>query len=219
MRLLLIILIGLLGCNQDPTLKYNANASPLDKLKDGNERFMKGHSIHPDESLARIKEIKKAQHPFVTVVSCSDSRIPPELIFDQGLGDIFTIRTAGNVIGDYELGSVEYAVEHLECKLIVVLGHESCGAIQAFLSSGNERHKDHIQNIIDYLSKEQEQKDILDSLTSNPDLAVRANIQHGVTLLKNSTPILKSMYESKKVKIIGAYYDLDNGKVTFDESH
>jgi len=209
----------LLGCNQDPTLKYNANASPLDKLKEGNERFMKGHSIHPDESLARIKEIKKAQHPFVTVVSCSDSRIPPELIFDQGLGDIFTIRTAGNVIGDYELGSVEYAVEHLECKLIVVLGHESCGAIQAFLSSGNERHKDHIQNIIDYLSKEQEQKDILDSLTSNPDLAVRANIQHGVTLLKNSTPILKSMYESKKVKIIGAYYDLDNGKVTFDESH
>lgn len=219
MRLLLIILIGLLGCNQDPTLKYNVNASPLDKLKEGNERFMKGHSIHPDESLARIKEIKKAQHPFVTVVSCSDSRIPPELIFDQGLGDIFTIRTAGNVIGDYELGSVEYAVEHLECKLIVVLGHESCGAIQAFLSSGNERHKDHIQNIIDYLSKEQEQKDILDSLTSNPDLAVRANIQHGVTLLKNSTPILKSMYESKKVKIIGAYYDLDNGKVTFDESH
>lgn len=219
MRTLFIVLIALISCNQDHSFKYDQHAAPLDKLKEGNARFMQGHSIHPDESLSRIKEIKQAQHPFVTIVSCSDSRIPPELIFDQGLGDIFTIRTAGNVIGDYELGSVEYAVEHLECKLIVVLGHESCGAIQAFLSSGNERHKDHIQNIIDYLSKEQEQKAILDSLASNPDLAVRANIQHGVTLLKNSTPILKSMYESKKVKIIGAYYDLDNGKVTFDETH
>lgn len=215
----LFLIASLLSCHENTNVAYDQNAAPLDKLKSGNDRFMNGHSIHPDESLERIKQIKKEQHPFVTIVSCSDSRIPPELIFDQGLGDVFTIRTAGNVIGDYELGSVEYAVEHLECKLIVVLGHESCGAIQAFLSSGNERHKDHIQNIIDYLSKEQEQKAILDSLASNPDLAVRANIQHGVTLLKNSTPILKSMYESKKVKIIGAYYDLDNGKVTFDETH
>src|SRR4029077_6435239 len=111
----------------------------------------------------RIRELKKGQNPFVVLVSCSDSRIPPELIFDQGLGDIFSIRTAGNVIGEYELGSIEYAVEHLHCKLIVVLGHENCGAIQAYATSKTERHNDHIQNLVNYIASEEEEKIIPDS--------------------------------------------------------
>lgn len=215
--LLFVFIVIISSCGQNGSNAPKDDLKPLDKLKIGNQRFVKGYPIHPDETLVRIRELKKGQHPFAVVVGCSDSRIPPELIFDQGLGDIFTIRTAGNVIGDYELGSVEYAVEHLKCNLVVVLGHENCGAIQAFISSDNQRHEDHIQTIVDYISNEDEEKAILDSIKSNPDLAVRANIKHGVFLLQNSTPILKHLVQSGKVAVIGAYYDLDSGKVTFED--
>src|SRR4051812_44518214 len=93
--------------NQQPD---TASLQPLDKLKAGNEKFVAGHLLHPNETVTRIHELKNGQKPFVVVVSCSDSRLPPEIVFDQGLGDVFSIRTAGNVIGDYELGSIEYAV-------------------------------------------------------------------------------------------------------------
>jgi carbonic anhydrase len=194
--------------------------SPLEKLKTGNENFVSGHSIHPHETAARIRELKKEQHPFVVLVSCSDSRIPPELIFDQGLGDIFSIRTAGNVIGDYELGSIEYAVEHLHCKLIVVLGHENCGAILAYASADNSSHTDdHIQNLVNYIASEEEEKMIPDIFRSNIDTLVKANISHAVKLLKLSTPVLKPLVDRNEVKIIGAYYDLDNGSVLFERPY
>ena len=204
------------SCKQKQDENQDNALAPLDKLKAGNEKFVSGHPAHPNESLNRIKELKNGQHPFVVLVSCSDSRIPPELIFDQGLGDVFSIRTAGNVIGDYELGSIEYAVEHLHCKLIVVLGHENCGAIQAYATSGNEKHDDHIQSLITYIAAEEEEKNIPDSLRSNIDILVKANITHGVNLLKSSTPILKPLVDNNEIKIIGAYYDLDSGKVLFD---
>jgi carbonic anhydrase len=215
--LLAAFIVLICSCSQNGPKEPQEVLQPLEILKIGNQRFVKGYPIHPDETLERIRELKKGQHPFAVVVGCSDSRIPPELIFDQGLGDIFTIRTAGNVIGDYELGSVEYAVEHLHCKLVIVLGHENCGAIQAFVSSDNQRHEDHIQTIVDYIANEDEEKAILDSIKTNPDLAVRANIKHGVFLLQNSTPILKQLVQSGKLSIVGAYYDLDSGKVTFEE--
>ena len=192
--------------------------TPLDRLKAGNEKFVNGHPIHPDETLSRIRDLKTGQNPFVVLVSCSDSRVPPELIFDQGLGDVFSIRTAGNIIGDYELGSIEYAVEHLQCKLIVVLGHENCGAIQAYASSENEKNTgDHIQNLVDYIAAEEEQKTIPDTLRSDIDILVKANITHGVNLLKSSTPVLKPLVDKNEIKIIGAYYDLDSGSVQFDQ--
>jgi carbonic anhydrase len=216
---LAIVLLTCFSCsheNNDGQQQIN-NHSPLDRLKEGNEKFIKGHAIHPDESLNRIKELKEGQKPFAVVISCSDSRLPPELIFDQGLGDIFSIRTAGNVIGDFELGSIEYAVEHLHCKLIVVLGHENCGAIQAYATSKNERHENHIQNLIDYIAAEEEEKSIPDSLKSDTDVLVNANIQHGVNLLNSSTPVLKELVDGNELTIIGAYYDLDNGKVLFEK--
>lgn len=202
--------------NQDNT--HDNTLAPLDKLIAGNEKFVSGHSVHPNETPNRIKELKEGQHPFVVLVSCSDSRIPPELIFDQGLGDVFSIRTAGNVIGDYELGSIEYAVEHLHCKLIVVLGHENCGAIQAYATSGNEKHEDHIQSLVNYIASEEEEKNIPDSLRSNIDILVKANITHGVNFLKSSTPVLKPLVDNNEIKIIGAYYDLDSGKVLFNNN-
>jgi carbonic anhydrase len=216
--LAIILFINLFfSCKQKQNENQDNTLTPLDKLKTGNEKFVSGHPEHPHETLNRIKELKEGQHPFVVLVSCSDSRIPPELIFDQGLGDVFSIRTAGNVIGDYELGSIEYAVEHLHCKLIVVLGHENCGAIQAYATSGNEKHNDHIQSLVNYIASEEEEKNIPDSLRSNIDILVKANITHGVNVLKSSTPILKPLVDNNEIKIIGAYYDLDSGKVLFDK--
>ena len=205
------------SCKQNQKKDQVTALAPLDKLKVGNERFVSGHPVHPDETLDRIRELKKGQNPFVVVVSCSDSRLPPELIFDQGLGDVFSIRTAGNVIGDYELGSIEYAVEHLHCKLIVVLGHENCGAIQAYATSGKEKHNDHIQTLVDYIAAEEEEKNISDSLRSNIDTLVKANIVHAVNLLRASTPVLKPLVDKNEIKIIGAYYDLDSGNVLFNK--
>lgn len=214
---LVILISSLFSCQHKTQNENDKNLQPLEKLQAGNKRFVKGHPIHPDETLERLRELKKGQNPFAVVVSCSDSRVPPELIFDQGLGDIFTIRTAGNVIGDYELGSIEYAVEHLHCNLVVVLGHENCGAIKAFLESNGEKHHDHIQNIVDYIESEEEVKQIIDSLKKNPDLAVKVNVKHAVNLLKNSTLVLKPIVDKGHLNIIGAYYDLDSGKVSFEE--
>src|SRR6187551_7453 len=220
MKFLLAItffITSLFSCTQKKEKNEDNIPALLDKLKTGNEKFVSGHPIHPDETLNRIRELKKGQSPFVVIVSCSDSRVPPELIFDQGFGDVFSIRTAGNIIGDYELGSIEYAVEHLHCKLIVVMGHENCGAVQAYATSGNEKHNDHIQTLVDYIAAEEEEKIVPDSLRSNIDILVKANINHGVNFLRSSTPILKPLVDKNEITIIGAYYDLDSGKVLFEK--
>jgi carbonic anhydrase len=190
--------------------------TPLNRLKEGNKRFMSGKPVHPDETLDRIRELNKGQHPFAIVVSCSDSRVPPELIFDQGLGSIFSVRTAGNVIGDYELGSIEYAVEHLECKLIVVLGHEDCGAIKAFVETdGHYPHLDHIKDIVDYINNEAEEQALVTTHTVTLSKAIEANIEHGATLLKESEPMLKHLADKKEIEIVQALYHMESGEVTF----
>ena len=108
----------------------------LQKLMEGNARYASGNTSHPDQSMERRYELVAGQHPFAVIVGCSDSRIAPELIFDQGLGDIFVIRAAGQVLDDVAIGSIEYAVEHLGVPLVVVLGHDSCGAVTATLEGG-----------------------------------------------------------------------------------
>lgn len=218
-RLLSLLFISVFfGCNLTGEID-ESKFSPIQKLEEGNKRFTAGKPVHPDETLERLRELKKGQHPFAIVVSCSDSRVPAELVFDQGLGDIFSIRTAGNVMGDYELGSIEYAVEHLDCKLIVVMGHKDCGAIKAFINSkGHYEHLDHIKKIIEYIENEIEEKNLESHHELNVDKAIDANIAHGVTSLKTAEPILKEFYESKKVEIVGAIYDIETGKVTFDKN-
>nr|WP_315152038.1 carbonic anhydrase [uncultured Flavobacterium sp.] len=211
--LLYLLFISVLSACNHPE---NINLSPLQKLEEGNKRFASGKPVHPDETLERIRELKKGQHPFVAVVSCSDSRVPAELVFDQGLGDIFSIRTAGNVMGDYELGSIEYAVEHLDCKLIVIMGHKDCGAIKAFISSkGHYDHPDHIKNIINYIERENEEKSLKSANNLTVDKAIDANIAHGVAFLKTAEPILKERFDHNKITIIGALYDIESGKVIF----
>ncbi len=210
------ILLGIslfLACTKT-SVSTDATATPLEKLLNGNKRYAEQHPIHPDQTLERLRALKKGQEPFAVVVSCSDSRVPPELIFDQGLGDLFVIRTAGNVIGDYELGSIEYAVEHLKTSLVLVLGHENCGAVSAFIEHKHDTLSNHIQAIVNYLKAEKEEM-ILDE--NRPDYltaAVRANVIHGVNLLTSAAPVLKELVEKKEIQIVGAVYDLDDGQIT-----
>jgi carbonic anhydrase len=117
------------------------------------------------------------------------------------------------VIGDYELGSIEYAVEHLGCQLVMVMGHENCGAVDAYIHQAKERHQDHIQKLVDYINDEVEEKQLPDSLKQNIEFTVLANVRHGVNLLRSSEPIIGKLYKEKKISVIGSVYDLDTGEV------
>lgn len=207
----LCIVVFMSSCNNKNTQTSIQN--PLQTLLEGNNRFAAGKSAHPNESFNDMAELKKGQHPLAVVVSCSDSRVPPELIFDQGLGKIFSVRTAGNVIGDYELGSIEYAVEHLKCNLIIVLGHENCGAVDAYVHNAGHKQPGHIQTIVDYIADEEEEKNIPFNLKTDMETTVKANILHGVHVLKNLKFNSENSHHSAPLQIIGAFYDLDNGRI------
>ena len=186
----------------------------LEKLTQGNKRFVELKQKHPDEDKKRRKEMLKGQHPFVVILSCSDSRVPPELIFDQGLGDIFEIRNAGNVLDDHVIGSIEYAVMHCGVKLIVIMGHQDCGAIAATLSGVSETKyikslEDSIQPAVDDCKKK--------GLEINSDNVVKAHVKQDINeLLSQDTELVKYMKEHN-VKIVPAYYHLDSGIVDFDK--
>lgn len=181
----------------------------LQKLLDGNQRYTEAKATHPEQNRERREEIAKAQHPFATVLTCSDSRVAPEIIFDQGLGDIFEVRVAGNVADDAVVGSVEYAAEHLNTPLVVVLGHERCGAVEAAVKGGE------IPGHIRSLTKEI--KPAVEVGKKQPgdlvDNVVRINIARVVEKLKTSKPILAELVKEHKLTIVGAYYDLDDGTV------
>ena len=184
----------------------------LEKLIKGNKRFVKLEQKHPDEDKKRRKEMLKGQHPFVIILSCSDSRVPPELIFDQGIGDIFEIRNAGNVLDDHVIGSIEYAVMHCGVKLIVIMGHQDCGAIAATLSGVSETKyiqslEDSIQPAVEDCKKK--------GIEVNSDNVVKAHVMQDINeLLEQDTELVKYMKEHD-VQIIPAYYHLDTGKVDF----
>ena len=184
----------------------------LKKLIKGNERFVELKEQHPDSDKQRRKEMLKGQHPFVVILSCSDSRVPPELIFDQGLGDIFEIRNAGNVLNEHVIGSIEYAVMHCGVKLIVIMGHQDCGAIAATLSGVSETKyikalEDSIQPAIEDCKKQG--KEI------NSDNVVKAHVMQDINeLLSQDNELVKYM-KKNNVKIVPAYYHLDTGKVDF----
>lgn len=191
--------------------------NPIEELKNGNRRFLEDHPIHPHQTLERMRNLQSAQHPFAVVISCADSRVPPELVFDQGLGDLFVIRNAGNIIGDYELGSVEYAIEHLHTKLIVVLGHEGCGAIEAFIEHKNDTVPNHIHSIIDYIKQEPEEIALDENDENYHSLAVEANVHHGVNVLRQSHPVISEAADDGRVEIVGGIYQMDTGVVRWLE--
>lgn len=180
----------------------------LEKLMDGNKRFSRFQSIHPDADLQHLRTVAKGQHPFAVIVSCSDSRVSPELIFDQGIGDLFVIRTAGNVIGGIELGSIEYAVEHLHVQLVVILGHENCGAIEALRKAKPE--PGHIKDIIDSLRREDEITKVSIPGKNNEEALLKANILHGTRQLQDQSDIIKQKLATNQISIVGARYDMND---------
>lgn len=196
-------------------------ANTIEELKQGNARFVAGESTRLRQDPIRIEELSQGQEPKCIIVSCSDSRVPPEIVFDQGLGDIFSIRTAGNVMSDYDEGSIEYAVEHLHTPLIVVMGHQKCGAIQAMLDNVASLDEDHaetagnVAKIIEKLSKQEEQQHIIHGDHQDSDKAVLANVVNGVRELRTLNPLLKNAYDAGEIEIIGAVYNVDNGTVEF----
>lgn len=179
------------------------------RLQDGNKRFAGGHGRAVADYSSRRAELAKGQHPFAVIVSCSDSRAGPEVVFDQGLGDLFVVRTAGHVIDDEALGSIEYAVEHLGSPLIVVMGHSRCGAVTAAIEGGTP--PGHIGALTRAIKPA---VDLTRGGNGDPvENAVRANVRLVAKQLRESGPILSEFVHEGKVKVVGAEYDLDSGRV------
>lgn len=181
----------------------------LQKLMDGNKRFVEEKRTYPDQNRVRLAEVAKGQHPFAIVLGCADSRVPAEILFDQGIGDIFDVRVAGNITDDVVLGSIEYAAEHLGVPVIVVLGHEGCGAVKAALEG--KPVPGHIGSLLAAINPAVAQAK---GQAGDPlDNAVKANVKLVVEQLKSSQPILTELLKQGRLKIVGARYDLDSGKV------
>ncbi len=182
------------------------------KLVDGNKRFISGELAKKDIGDSRRQELTKGQHPFAIVLSCSDSRVPPEIVFDQGLGDIFVVRVAGNVVEPTTLGSIEYGAEHLNSPLLVILGHEQCGAVKATLDAKGEPEG----NIGAILKKIMPAVITARKAKKGPDetldLAVKENVKNTYRDVMKSKIIGELVHEGK-LKIVGAEYYLGNGKV------
>lgn len=184
----------------------------LKKLLDGNARFMKEDKEYINWGQARREELTKGQHPFAIILSCSDSRVPPEHIFDQELGDIFVIRVAGNVADPIELGSVEYAAEHLNVPLVMVMGHRKCGAVTATIAGGKPEGNiaaivKKITPAVNTAKKKAKDKEAL------LDAAIDENAKLTAKTLTEKSSILRHLVESGKLKIVSGVYDLATGKV------
>jgi carbonic anhydrase len=188
--------------------------TPLERLLEGNLRYSSAHSQHPHQNKARLKEITDEQNPFAVVISCSDSRVPPEIIFDQGLGDLFVIRTAGNVMGDYELASIEYAIHKLNCNVIMIMGHEGCGTIQTFLEQPTDSLPGHLNSLVGFLKSQPYSNAILNDKTINKTyISVISNVLFGLNFLKKESPVILKKFEDKELELVGAIYHLNTGKV------
>lgn len=181
------------------------------KLKQGNEHFAKVHMKHPDETKKRREEMLKGQHPFVAILSCSDSRVPSEIIFDQGLGDIFVIRNAGNVLDEHIIGSIEYAVLHLGIKLVVIMGHQDCGAVKATMSGTKETP--FIESLKKSIKPAMEKCKCENKLT--PENVIKTHAQMDVQELLDDDCYLNEYMKEHGVKVVPAYYHLDTGVVEF----
>ena len=208
---LALVLATTLSCKKEATsaVVTDKNETPIEKLISGNKRFIEEKTIHPHQNKKTVLDNQNAQHPFAVVLTCSDSRVAPEILFDQGIGDIFVIRNAGNLISDIDMGSIEYAVEHLDTKLIIVLGHTECGAIKAYVGDKNneyKKHLSHIDDIVETIANENEEKQI--SKEDNLNACVIANVKHSLKMIQDN-PIVKE----KHAKVVPMEYDIHTGKI------
>lgn len=180
----------------------------LKDLLEGNERFVTGKTMNPRRTPADFSKAAPAQAPDAVIVGCADSRVPPEILFDQGVGDLFVIRVAGNVVnsaGPTVKGSIAYGVVALGAPLVVVLGHSQCGAVKAALETKEPALPESIRDLVRMVNTGGEK---------NLDRAIVANVRTGVERLKSIEPTLARYVDTKRIKVVGAVYDLATGKVT-----
>lgn len=224
---------ALAACNRDtslnpldwqplPTLMPSPTARPaealtgdeaLARLLEGNQRFVAAQLAHPDQAPGRRVELAGGQAPFAIVLGCADSRVPPELLFDQGLGDLFVIRVAGNILSENILASLEYAAEHLQTPLALVLGHSRCGAVKAALETleAGAEAPGHISSLVAALTPALEDEA---PLGEDPvDWAVRKNVLQVMQQIVKRSPVLAARQKRRQLKLVGGYYDLDAGVV------
>src|SRR3954466_5220806 len=183
----------------------------LRELAAGNEHHVSKRYRHPHQNAARQRELADSQHPHATVLSCADSRVAPEIILDQGLGDLFDVRVAGNVASDAELASIEYAAVHLHTPLLVVMGHQQCGAVTAAAEEGEA--EGHLPSLLALIRPAVERAkaqpgDLIDN-------AVRINVENVVRQVRGSNPVLAPLVDRGGLMVVGAVYSLDSGKVVW----
>jgi len=199
-----------------PTSTTVTAAQAWQLLVKGNTRFVTGHQTHPDESLQWRESLVSAQHPFAIILSCVDSRVPPELVFDEGFGDLFVIRAAGEVLDSSVIGSIEYGVEHLGVPLIVVLGHESCGAVSATIDvvHGTATATGDISMLVRSIEP------AVRATPANADAAaflracVAEQTRRSASMLQERSSIVRDAVARNAVQVISATYELVTGKVT-----
>jgi carbonic anhydrase len=194
----------------------------LDILIEGNERFVNNRSANREySSVANITKLDP--RPFASFLSCSDSRAPVELLFDQALGDVFSVRLAGNIASDKAIGSLEFASKYLGSKLIVVMGHTACGAVKAACDDFKDGHIGEIINLIKPAIRHEKTVNAGDRNSSNPDFVEKINrlsVQHQIDTIIRASDIVEDMIQAKQIAIIGAIYDIATGKVKFlEETH
>lgn len=193
----------------------------ISRLREGNERFVKGHSQHAGRT-AR-EDLSHGQSPFAIVLACSDSRVPVEMVFDQGFGDLFVIRVAGNIVAPSQIGSVEFAATQFGTRLVVVLGHSNCGAIQATFDelSLDTKHRspnlraivDRVRPVVEPILRACNGKFNADSLRAATNANVRASVAH----LRHGSLLLEQMIDRGELTVVGANYSISTGEVEFLE--
>jgi carbonic anhydrase len=194
---------------------YTADEA-LARLMSGNERFVQGRARFPTVQKEILAQLAKGQRPYATILGCSDSRVPPELLFDAGFGELFIVRLAGNVISPEVMGSLQYAAVHLRTPLFVVLGHERCGAVQAALAAKREgaRERERIATLLDNILPGLDGVDANLPPEAQMHAAVEANVRWSMRQLLE-TPEAKARAAEGVLKLVGAVYELQTGRVRF----
>ena len=186
-------------------------AEALDRLKKGNLRFVQGETSHPKLLTHQERaEMAGNQEPFAIILGCSDSRVPAEMVFDQGLGDLFVIRVAGNIVAPSQVGSVEFAAESFGCPIVVVLGHTHCGAIHSTIEVLMNPEQSSSANLMSIVNRVRPSVEILMQTD-----AVRSNVFASVNQLRHGSAVLENLIDQGKLKVVGAEYSLETGEVTF----
>jgi carbonic anhydrase len=199
---MLFTLLGLMASSS-----LSADNEGMNRLIKGNERYVQDKLEHPNRTLERRQAIVSTQEPFATIVGCADSRVSPEIVFDQGVGDLFVVRVAGNVIGPLELDSIDYSVIYLHSSVVIVLGHENCGAVNAVIQ-GTVQDIESVAELIEPA--------VVAAKKTNPSNLLEASIKANARRMRDyllQTPVVRKYVEEKKLEVYAGYYHLESGVV------